>query len=320
MKTALITGVAGQDGYYLSRLLLEKGYEVHGLVRPSGDPDQVQPRVMRHCVDITDYFAVFDVMERVAPDEVYNLAAITHVGYSFDNPAAYFHVNTLGALNILEAVRKFGGRLYQASTSELFGNAPAPQNEGTRFDPKSPYGVAKAAAHRNAVIYRESFGVWACCGILFNHESPYRGREFVTQRIASQVARIIKGKQDKMVLGNLKATRDWGHAQDFVEGMWLMMQQDKPIDFVLATGESHTVLQAAELAFWVAGREPGEIISDPQFTRPNDVENLRGDASKAKRILGWEPRISFRDLMEEMVQSAIRKESNAPFSMREVVA
>ena len=301
----LITGAAGQDAWYLSKLLLAKGFQVFGAVRPAGRLGEVYPGVERIACDVTDSAAVARVVETIRPAEIYHLAAQTHVGQSFANPASAFEVNALGTLHVLEAVRRYGGKVYQASTSELFGQGEPPFDEQSAMKPCSPYGIAKLAAHEMVRHYREAHGVFACAGILFNHESPKRGMEFVTQKIAHGVARMHLGLQDELRLGNLDAARDWGHAEDYVRGMWLMMQRAEPEDFVLATGKTHTVREFLERAFWAVGEKPHDITIDAALLRPTDVKTLCGDASQARKILGWQPRIGFIGTVNEMVMAAL---------------
>ena len=345
-KVALITGVTGQDGAYLSELLLSKGYEVHGIKRRSSqfnteridhlyqDPHEENVRFKLHYGDLTDSNCITRIIQEVQPDEIYNLGAMSHVQVSFEIPEYTADADGIGALRILEAVRLLGlkdkTKVYQASTSELFGKTTEfPQNENTPFHPRSPYGVAKLYAYWIAVNYREAHGLFACNGILYNHESPLRGETFVTRKITRAVAHIVKGKQDILYLGNLDAKRDWGHAKDFVEAMWLMLQQDRPEDFVIATGVSTSVREFARMAFAEVGAdlefrgsgkdEIGFVSSisnessglkvgqqvvkvDPNYFRPAEVDQLQGDASKAKQLLGWEPRIELKELIAEMVR------------------
>jgi GDPmannose 4,6-dehydratase len=320
MKKALITGITGQDGSYLAELLLEKGYEVHGVIRRASsfntdrldhlyvDPHSPGARLFLHYGDLSDGTSLRRILELVAPVEVYNLGAQSHVRVSFEEPEYTADIDALGTLRLLESVRDYATRtaspvrFYQAGSSEMFGAAPAPQHEGTPFHPRSPYGVSKVAAHWYAVNYRESYGLHICSGILFNHESPRRGETFVTRKITRAVGRIAKGMQDKVYLGNLEARRDWGFAGDFVEAMWLMLQQDEPDDYVVATGESFSVSEFAEAAFGYAGLEWREHVAfDPRYVRPAEVDHLQGDASKARRHLGWQPRVSFQELVRMMV-------------------
>jgi GDPmannose 4,6-dehydratase len=336
-KTALITGVTGQDGSYLAELLLEKGYdEVHGIKRRASqfntdridhlyqDPHKKDVRFFLHYGDMTDSTNLIRIVQEVEPDEIYNLAAQSHVQVSFESPEYTTDVDAVGTLRLLEAIRILGlerdVRFYQASTSELYGKAEEfPQNEDTPFHPRSPYGVAKLYSYWITVNYRESYGLFACNGILFNHGSPVRGETFVTRKITRAAARISLGLQEKLYLGNLDARRDWGHAKDFVQGMWLMLQQDEPGDYVLATGETHTVRSFCERAFrtvdieltWegTGEKEKGYdaktgrclIEVDPRYFRPAEVEALRGDATRARKQLGWEPKYSVDAMVKEMV-------------------
>lgn len=295
---ALITGASGQDSWYLTKLLRGKGYEVYGIqTRHAQEPET--PEGMEVLPgDITDSGFVRDVVESTKPDEFYNLAALTHVGLSFDIPESYIKVNTIGALNCLEAAYRVGCKFYQASTSELFGDALPPQNELTEMRPRSPYGVSKLAAHWLAKNFRER-GLYAVTGILFNHESPKRGRDFVSRKVCEAA-----GKRQPVVLGNLEARRDWGHAEDYVFGMWLMMQQPKADDYVLATGETRTVAELCEAAYRVVGLDWKEYVTtDDKFLRPLEVEHLRGDPSKAQRI-GWQRKWCFEAMIFEMVNAA----------------
>ncbi len=319
-KRALITGISGQDGSYLAELLLEKGYEVHGIVRRSSsfntdridhlyhDPHEQGVRLFTHYGDLADATALVKLLYELQPDEVYNLGAQSHVRVSFDIPEYTFDVTGAGTVRLLEAIREAGvsPRFYQASSSEMFGAAPSPQNEETPFHPRSPYGVAKVAAYWATVNYREAYEMFAVNGILFNHESPRRGETFVTRKITRAVAHIAAGMQDKLYLGNLEAQRDWGYAPDYVEAMWMMLQADEPDDFVIATGETHTVREAAETAFARQGLDPGEHLEiDPKYYRPSEVDVLLGDASKAKEKLGWQPKVRFQDLIELMVDADV---------------
>jgi GDPmannose 4,6-dehydratase len=305
-RRALITGITGQDGAYLSELLLSKGYEVHGIVRRSssfntGRIDGFRERLHLHYGDMTDASSILRIVEKSEPHEIYNLAAQSHVAVSFELPEYTANSDALGTLRILEAMRtlKSEARFYQASTSELFGNQPPPQSEKTPFSPRSPYGAAKLYAYWVVSNYREAYGIYACNGILFNHESPIRGENFVTRKVCKAVAR---GETPK--LGNLDAIRDWGHARDYVEGMWLMLQQEKPDDYVLATGEGHSVMELVEEAFAYIGRTVCVEI-DPSYMRPLDVDILVGDASKARDRLGWRPRTTFKQLIAEIMESEI---------------
>jgi GDPmannose 4,6-dehydratase len=335
-RVALITGVTGQDGAYLAQLLLKKGYEVHGIKRRASsfntkridhlyqDPHDPEIRFHLHYGDMTDSTNLIRIIQEVQPDEIYNLAAQSHVQVSFDTPEYTANADALGTLRMLEAIRilkmERKVRFYQASTSELFGKAQdVPQSETTPFYPRSPYGVAKLYAYWITVNYREAYGMFACNGILFNHESPLRGETFVTRKITRAAARISLGMQDTLFVGNLEAQRDWGHARDYMEGAWLMLQHDTPEDFVLATGVTHTVKTFCEKAFaevgipleW-SGRDSQEqgldarsgavvIAIDPRYFRPTEVDLLLGDASKARNVLGWQPRCTLDELIEEMV-------------------
>lgn len=324
-KTALITGVTGQDGYHLSELLHEKGYEVYGLIRGQQNPrrlrvEQEQPYIKLIEGDLTDPSSLVRAVEVSKPDEVYNLAAISHVGYSFKTPQLVADVTAKGALNVLEAIRQTGGtktvRFYQASTSEMFGgldyNRPGKgYDEEAPFHPRSPYGVAKLYAHWITKNYREGYGMHASCGILFNHEGPHRGVEFVTRKISNAVARIHLGKQDHIELGNLDAKRDWGYAGDYVEGMWRMLQQTQPDDYVLATGETHSIGEFLELAFKEVGIDDWHpyVKQNPAFMRPAEVDILLGNASKAEKVLGWKRQVDFPGLVKMMVEYDLGVES-----------
>ena len=317
MKKALITGITGQDGSYLAEFLLGKGYEVYGIVRRTStmgrqrvDPIQRGPGGERlHLVygDLGDASSLAMLMRTIRPDEVYNLGAQSHVRISFEIPEYTMDVVGLGAVRLLEALREteINARFYQASSSEMFGKVvQTPQSETTPFHPRSPYAVAKVAAHHFAVNYRESYGMFICSGILFNHESPRRGENFVTRKISRAVAEIKLGRRDKLALGNLDAKRDWGYAGDFVEAMWLMMQQDEPDDYVIATGETHSVREFLEEAFTLIGRDWRDHVEiDPKFFRPAEVDLLLGDPSKAREKLGWRPRVTFRELVRMMVEA-----------------
>ena len=335
-KKALITGITGQDGAYLAELLLNKGYEVHGIKRRTSlfntdridhlyqDPHTPDARLFLHHGDMTDSLSLLHVIQKVQPDEIYNLAAQSHVAVSFEEPEYTANSDALGALRVLEAIRTLGleqkTKFYQASTSELYGLVQeVPQKETTPFYPRSPYAVAKLYAYWITVNYREAYGIYACNGILFNHESPIRGETFVTRKITRALARIKLGLQDTLYLGNLDALRDWGHAKDYVEMMWLMLQQDQAEDFVIATGVQYSVRDFVEAAAkeldmtiqWqgqgveeVGVCEGQAIIQvDPRYFRPAEVETLLGDASKARQQLGWTPKIRFEDLVSEMVQA-----------------
>jgi GDPmannose 4,6-dehydratase len=311
-KRALITGITGQDGSYLAELLLEKGYDVHGLVR--GETEErferlaaIQDAVTLHAADLLDESSLFDVMRTVDPDEVYNLAAMSSVSQSWRLAVATAEYTAVGVTRLLEAIREVcpEARFYQASSSEMFGRArESPQNEATPFYPRSPYGVAKVYGHFITVNYRESFGISSCSGILFNHESPRRGAAFVTRHITRGVASIKLGLSDELVLGNLDVRRDWGYAKEYVEAMWLMLQQENPEDFVIGTGVSHSVRDLVEFAFEAAGLKPEDYVRiDPELARPAEIEEVVADASKAKRVLGWEPKVSCEEVIEMMVKA-----------------
>ncbi len=319
MKRALITGITGQDGSYLAELLLEKGYKVYGTVRRLSTPNlenikHIQDKVELLSADLLDQGSLTDAIVASEPDEVYNLAAQSFVKTSWDQPVLTGEFTALGATRVLEAIRTTNKKIkfYQASSSEMFGKVTEPiQKETTRFHPRSPYGVAKVYGHYITLNYRESYDMFACSGILFNHESPRRGIEFVTRKITHAVARIKLGKQDKLELGNLDAKRDWGFAGDYVEAMWLMLQQDKPDDYVVSTGETHSVEEFVTLAFKAAGIEDWRkhVISDSaKFNRPAEVDYLIGDHSKATKELGWKPKTSFPELVEMMVKADLERE------------
>jgi len=303
---AFITGVTGQDGYYLSRLLIRKGYEVYGLVRRTSQQRPIPEGVISVPGDVTDP-SVTNLIEEIKPDEIYNLAAMSYVWESFKIPRSTFDINATGALNVLEAAKKTGCKVYQASTSELYGSSPPPQNELTPFYPRSPYGVAKLAAYWATVNYREAYGLFACIGQLFNHESPIRSIEFVTRKTAVAVARIKHGLQKELRLGNLEAKRDWGFAGDYVNAMWLMMQQEESDTYVIATGESHSVKEMVEIAFDYVGLDWEKfVVLDKEFYRPADVDYLLGDPAKAKLKLGWNKTVSFKQLIEGMVCAELK--------------
>ncbi|HEX2294357.1 MAG TPA: GDP-mannose 4,6-dehydratase [Actinomycetota bacterium] len=321
MKRALVTGVTGQDGSYLAELLLSKDYEVHGLIRRSSsfntgrldpiyrDPHESGVRFLMHYADLSDSGSLVNLIRELEPDEIYHLGAQSHVKVSFEIPEYTADTTGMGTVRILEAIRASGvdTRFYQASSSEMFGSAPPPQSESTPFHPRSPYGVAKVFSYWMAVNYREAHGLHASNGILFNHESPRRGETFVTRKISRAVARIKAGMQDKLYLGNLDSRRDWGYAPEFVEAMWLMLQQDKPDDYVIATGESHTIREFCELAFDRLGLDWEEHVEiDPRYFRPAEVDFLRGDASRAREQLGWEPKTTFAELVALMVDEDVR--------------
>jgi GDPmannose 4,6-dehydratase len=322
-KTALVTGITGQDGSYLAELLLDKGYEVHGIVRRSstmnrgridhlqhGGPSHAEPaRFFLHYGDMTDSGGLNRLVKLVRPDEIYNLAAQSHVHISFDQPEYTADADGLGTTRLLEAIRTSGiaTRFYQASTSEMFGSTPPPQKESTPFHPRSPYAVAKLYAHWITVNYREAQGMFACSGILFNHESPRRGENFVTRKVTRGVAQIVAGKGDRLTLGNLDARRDWGHARDFVEAMWLILQQDHPDDYVIATGQSRTVRELLETAFGLAGLDWERYVQlDQAYVRPAEVNHLCGDPTKAYEQLGWRPRVTFTEMIREMLEHDLR--------------
>ena len=318
MKKALITGITGQDGSYLAELLLAKGYEVHGVVRRSSsfnterldsiyqDPHAANYRLRLVYGDLDDGSSLSNLIAKVRPDEVYNLAAQSHVRVSFDVPEYTVDSVAMGTLRLLEAVRTLGDncRFYQASSSEMFGSTPPPQREDTPFSPRSPYACAKVFAHQLCQNYRDAYGMFICCGILFNHESPRRGIPFVTRKITRAAARIKHGLDKQLFLGNLDAKRDWGFAGDYVEAMWLMMQQPEPDDYVVATGESYSVRDALEVAFSTLGLDWQKYVEiDPRYFRPTEVDHLQGDASKARAKLGWKPKVGFRELIEKMVRA-----------------
>ncbi|MBM3860632.1 MAG: GDP-mannose 4,6-dehydratase [Verrucomicrobia bacterium] len=322
MKRALITGITGQDGSYLAELLLQKGYEVHGIIRRAStfnterldpiyqDPHVQGVRFFLHYGDLSDSVNLVKLLYELKPDEIYHLGAQTHVRVSFDIPEYTADITAVGAIRILEAIRETGvkPRFYQASSSEMFGKvAEVPQRETTPFHPRSPYAVSKVFAYWATINYRESYGLFAANGILFNHESPRRGETFVTRKITRAVARIKAGLQDKLYLGNLDARRDWGYAPEYVEAMWRILQQDQPDDFVIATGETHSVREFCEEAFACVGLDWKEYVAhDPRYERPAEVDVLVGDASKAKRILGWEPRVRFKELVRLMVEADVK--------------
>ena len=322
MPRALITGITGQDGRYMAQLLVEKGYDVFGMVRGQANPkirmiQEETPQLELVEGDLQDLSSLIGVVEYVQPDEVYNLGAISFVALSFRQAELTADITGVGVLRMLEAVRIVGGadnriRFYQASSSEMFGKVrETPQTERTPFHPRSPYGAAKVFGHYITVNYREAYGLYACSGICFNHESPRRGIEFVTRKVTNGVARIKLGLQEKLTLGNLDASRDWGYAGDFCEAMWLMLQQDEADDYVIATGESHTIGELLEHAFAAAGIDDWRhlVESDPRFTRPTEVDILTGDASKARDQLGWKPQVSFPELVRMMVENDLAEEA-----------
>ena len=321
-KRALITGITGQDGSYLAELLLAKGYEVHGIIRRAStfntsrlehiyaDPHVPKSALKLHYGDLSDASALSRLIGKIAPDEIYNLAAQSHVRVSFDSPEYTTDITATGTVRLLEAIRETGikTKFYQASSSEMFGLVQAvPQCETTPFYPRSPYACAKVYSHWITVNYRESYGLFACSGILFNHESPRRGETFVTRKITRAVAHIRAGLQDKLFLGNLDAKRDWGYAKEYVEAMWLMLQQDQPDDYVIATNETHSVREFLEVAFTHAGLDWQKYVEiDPNYFRPAEVELLIGDYTKAKQKLGWEPKTTFKALTKLMVDADVK--------------
>jgi GDPmannose 4,6-dehydratase len=330
MKKALVTGITGQDGSYLAELLLAKGYEVYGVVRRSSsfnteriegiyqDPHVSDYRLRLVYGDLDDGSSMANLVQTVRPDEVYNLGAQSHVRVSFDIPEYTVSTVSLGTLRLLEAMRELGSgcRFYQASSSEMFGGAPPPQNEDTVFRPRSPYACAKLFAHHLCQNYREAYNLFICNGILFNHESPRRGIPFVTRKITRAAARIKHGLENKLFLGNLDAKRDWGFAGDYVEAMWLMLQQEQPDDYVIATGESHSVREVLDVAFGALGLDwKPHVQIDPRYFRPTEVDHLRGDASKARRKLGWEPKVKFQELIT-MMATADEEDVRASLSGR----
>lgn len=321
---ALITGITGQDGSYLAELLLEKGYEVHGVIRRSSsfntaridhlykDPHLNGVRLFLHYGDVSDSTSLNRLLRKIKPVEVYHLAAQSHVRVSFDIPEYTAEATGVSTIRILDAILDTGiqTKFYQASSSEMYGKVQAvPQKEDTPFYPRSPYGCAKVFAYWTTVNYREAHGLYACNGILFNHESPRRGETFVTRKITRALAKILAKKQDKLFLGNLDAKRDWGYAKDYVEGMWLMLQQEKPDDYVLATGETHSVREFLDEAFGYVGLDWKKYVEiDPRYFRPTEVDLLVGDATKARKVLGWEPKLSFKELIRLMVREDLKQE------------
>ena len=347
-KKALITGITGQDGAYLAELLIEKGYEVHGIKRRTSlfntaridhlfkDIHDKSGRLFLHHGDMTDSSSIIRIIQEILPDEIYNLAAQSHVAVSFEEPEYTANSDAMGSLRILEAIRILGlnnkTKYYQASTSELYGKVQEiPQNENTPFYPRSPYGVAKLYAHWITINYREAYGIFACNGILFNHESPLRGETFITRKVTRALARIKLGMEPVLYLGNLDAKRDWGHAKDYVEAQWLMLQQNTPDDYVIATGIQHSVRELIEIAGEEIGmkiRWKGKGIDevgyndeskktiikiDPRYLRPTEVETLLGDSSKAKKELGWEAKINFKDMIKEMIRSDLEEAEKQNF-------
>ena len=320
MPKALITGITGQDGSYLAELLSAKGYQVHGLKRRSSsfntervdhlyvDAHNSGAKFFLHYADLSDASSLAWCLAEIRPDEIYNLGAQSHVKVSFETPEYTSDVTAIGTIRLLEAIRRTGlqCRFYQASSSEMFGSTPAPQSENTVFHPRSPYACAKVFAHHATVNYRESYGLHASCGILFNHESPRRGETFVTRKITRAVAHICRGLQDKVYLGNLDALRDWGFAGDYVKAMWSMLQQDTPDDYVIGTGHSHSVREFAEAAFAHVGRDWRDyVVIDARYLRPAEVDDLRADASKARRVLDWQPEVDFQQLVALMVDADV---------------
>lgn len=325
-KRSLITGITGQDGSYLAELLLDKGYEVHGIIRRTStfntdridhiyeDPHNEAPKLRLHYGDLTDGTTLRRILEEVKPVEIYNLGAQSHVRVSFDSPEYTVDTVAMGNLRLLEAVRDYQQRtgiqvkFYQAGSSEMFGKViEVPQSETTPFYPRSPYSCAKVYAHWQTINYRESYGLFACNGILFNHESPRRGETFVTRKITRAIARIVAGKQKKLFLGNLDSQRDWGYAKDYVKAMWLMLQQDEPDDYVVATGEAYSIKKFLDIAFEYANLKWEDYVEfDPRYLRPAEVDLLIGDPSKAKAKLGWEPSVTFEQLVHLMVDSDLK--------------
>jgi GDPmannose 4,6-dehydratase len=318
-KRALITGITGQDGSYLAELLLAKGYEVHGLIRRSStfstsridhlyrDPHEPDARMRLHYGDLLDSSSLMAALRQSQPDEVYNLGAQSHVKVSFEMPEFTGEATGMGTLRILEAIRQLDRpvRYYQAGSSEMFGQVQErPQTESTPFHPRSPYAVSKAFAHWMTVQYREAYGLFASNGILFNHESPRRGATFLTRKVTRGVAAILAGKASRLYLGNLDARRDWGYAPEYVEAMWLMLQHDRPDDFVIATGEMHTVREFVDLAFALVGRDWRDfVVLDERYLRPTEVDEIQGDATKAREVLGWQPRVTFPELVRLMLEA-----------------
>jgi len=313
-KTALITGVNGQDGSYLAEQLVAKGYNVHGIVQRSAVFDRQNidhiGELELHYGDLTDFSSLVRILRIVKPDEIYNLGAMSHVGISWKIPCYTAQATGVGVLNLLEAVRMTGlnPKIYQASTSEMFsGEEKEAQNENTKLDPQSPYAVSKLFAHKICQIYRKAYGMFICCGILFNHESERRGKNFVTRKITIGISDIVKGRQDKIYLGNIEAKRDWGYSPDYTEAMWLMLQQDKPDDYVIATGETHSIKEFLEEAFKIVKMKWQDyVVIDKAYIRPSETKCLYGDYSKAKRILGWTPKTKFKDLVKIMLEQDLK--------------
>lgn len=326
-KVALITGITGQDGSYLAEFLLSKGYQVNGIIRRSSsfntariehiyqDPHAKDYKFRLWYGDLSDSGVLLKLLTQIQPDEVYNLGAQSHVKVSFEIPEYTADINAIGTLRLLEAIRylKTSCKFYQASSSEMFGTAPPPQNENTPFHPRSPYAAAKVFAHHTTVNYREAYGIFACSGILFNHESPRRGETFVTRKITHAIAKILNKKQEKIYLGNLDAQRDWGYAPEYVEAMWMMLQQPQPDDYVLATGETHSVREFLEEAFRLVGLNWKDYVeTDQRYLRPTEIDQLRGDSSKAKAKFGWQPKVMFKDLVRLMVIEDLKAEGLNP--------
>ena len=333
MKKALITGITGQDGSYLAEFLLKKGYEVHGLVRRASsfntgridhlfqDPHSSEMRLVLHYADLSDSSRLVTLLSKIQPHEIYNLGAQSHVRVSFDEPEFTGDVTGLGSTRLLESVRLVSpdSRFYQASSSEMFGATPPPQTEETPFYPRSPYGAAKLYSYWMTRNYREAYGMFACNGILFNHESPRRGETFVTKKITKAAARISEGKQEKLYLGNLDSVRDWGYAPEFAEAMWLMLQKDQPEDFVIATGQQYSVEQFAQMSFEAVGLDWRNFVEfDDRYLRPTEVDALIGDASKAHRLLGWKPSVLTPELVDIMVTHDLKKIKDANYLKDEV--
>lgn len=312
MPTALISGITGQDGSYLADLLVEKGYKVHGIIRRNssynlGRIKHLEDKITLHYGDLGDSGSLRRIIDRSQPDEVYNLGAMSHVKVSFEIPEYCADVTGTGTLRFLEELRGSKARFYQASSSEIFGSSPPPQSELTPFHPRSPYGCAKVFSYWSTVNYRESYGMHASNGILFNHESPRRGENFVTRKITRAVAKIARGQQSVLALGNLEAKRDWGHAKDYVEAQWMILQQPKPDDYVIATGETHSVKEFLFEAFSYVGLHWEKyVISDARFYRPAEVDCLLGDSTKARIALGWKPKVTFKQLVKEMVDADLK--------------
>jgi GDPmannose 4,6-dehydratase len=323
-KRALITGITGQDGSYLAEMLLSKGYQVHGIIRRASvfnterlkdiyqDPYEGNRRIFLHYGDLSDASNLNQLIKNIKPDEIYNLGAQSHVKVSFEIPEFTANVTALGTLRLLDAIREneIKTKFYQAGSSEMFGDVlKTPQSEKTPFNPVSPYGAAKVFAHHLCKIYREGYGMFICNGILFNHESPRRGKTFVTRKITTGIAAILSGKQDKIYLGNLDAKRDWGYAPEYVQAMWLMLQQDKPDDYVIATGETHSIREFLDVAFGLVGIKSWKkyVGIDPKYYRPVEVNVLQGDFSKARKVLGWRPKVKFKELVKIMLEADMRE-------------